>query len=187
MKMYDVIPKSLAISLLLIACVSVQAQVYREVGADGVPVFSDQATPGAEKVEIKEPMTFSTEEFLTQPNKPERETVKLSPKASDYDARIVSPANDEAIRENSGTLTLNISITPTLSGGHSAALTMNGTKIRSINGSGSITLTNVDRGTHLFAVQILDNKGNVVETSPSTSITMLRAAIKKQPRPTPRS
>ena len=45
-------------TLILILCLvtfgASAEQVYKQVGEDGVPTFSDQALPGAQKVKIEE-------------------------------------------------------------------------------------------------------------------------------------
>ena len=48
-----------ALVFYLAAAMASAEEVYREVGEDGVPVFSDQGRPGSKPVEIREPMTFS--------------------------------------------------------------------------------------------------------------------------------
>ena len=51
--------RTLIILLCLITFSASAEQVYKQVGEDGVPTFSDQALPGAEKVKIEEPVTFT--------------------------------------------------------------------------------------------------------------------------------
>ncbi len=148
------------------------SQVYKEVGEDGVPTFSDQAMPGAEPVKIREPVLF------TEPNRLPL-TDKSNGKAAEetrapYTLLVTEPANESAIRNNAGNISLSISISPGLQENHQGELLMNGTKIRNLSGSGTIELLNLDRGTHAFSVQVVDKRGKVVETGPATSVSVLR-------------
>lgn len=166
----------LIVSLLAATAVSAE-EVYVEVDKDGVPTFSDQALPGGEKVKISPPMTYSDPEAK---NRVVKKTEKLSPGGPgnvNYSAFISSPASDSAIRNNEGLLNLEVVIQPSLGQGHSASLIMNGTSIRRIRGSGSVQLSNVDRGTHTFNIRITDGD-NVVFEGPTATITMLRHSIR---------
>ena len=148
-------------------------EIYKEIDEDGVPSFSDQKIPGSEVIELREPMIFSPKEMnyrsdKQEPAAEERETVKY------FRLEIKSPVSGSAVRENSGTLTLNIVIMPGTRPGHSAELIMDGISIRTLAGSGPITLTNVDRGTHEFSVQVQGENGEIVQSGPTSSISMLR-------------
>jgi hypothetical protein len=149
------------------------AEIYKEVDEDGVPTFSDQKLPGGEVIELREPMIFSPKEMNysrdnTAPKVEERETVKY------FRLDIESPASGEAIRENSGALTLEIVISPGTPPGHTAELLMDGVSIRRLAGSGPVSLSNVDRGTHEFRVRIVDESGEIIQAGPISSISMLR-------------
>ena len=164
---------ALLISLLTgpTACLAAE-EVSREVDENGVPSFSDQNTPGAEKIEVKEPMTFDSKVFV--PEDYEYKPKSAPETGKSYQAEIVSPANGDAIRENSGALTINVSIKPVLSPGHKAELLMDGQSIRELVSGGPIELSNIDRGTHSFIVQITNSNGAVLESSPAVSVTLLR-------------
>jgi len=157
-------------------CALAASEVYREVDENGVPSFSDQNTPGARKVEVKEPSTFDSEEFA--PPEYEYKSKVQDPREAKYEAKIVSPANDSAIRDNAGNLTINVSIEPALAPGHSAALLMDGMIVQQLIGAGGpVSLSGVDRGTHALSVKITNSKGKVIESSPVVSVTLLRHSI----------
>ena len=155
-------------------------EVYVTVDEDGVPVFSDQKTPNSTKIKLQDTVTFSGSPQKNQ----ERVTVKLSPddqdgESPDYKLLITDPPSGSAIRENSGLLTLTLSIKPALLPGHKAELLMDGTSLRTVSGSGPVELTNLDRGTHQFSIRIVDAKGRIVADGPASSISMLRHFIKR--------
>lgn len=178
-------------TLLLCANVVFAAEVYKEVDEDGVPTFSDVKTDKAETIEVREPMTFSSEDSTPQRRSYEQYQKELkemaekeqNPQVIKYSKlEITDPPNDSAIRENSGALTLSVSITPQVQPGHTAELMMNGLAIRQLMGSGPVVLANVDRGTHSFRVRVLDRNGKEIDSGPTTAITMLRFSALQRAR-----
>ena len=89
---------------------------------------------------------------------------------------ILQPASEEAIRSNSGYLTVSYSLQPALESKHSTELLIDGSPVQSSGSGGSFSLTNIDRGTHTLIVQVIDDSGSVLITSDSIMITMLRYA-----------
>jgi Conserved hypothetical protein len=148
-------------------------EVYREVNDEGVPTFSDQATPGAEPITLRQPSIF-TDTTYPQSQLEQRSDDSLTAKKTDYSLLVTNPLDDSVVRDNAGNLNLTISISPSVQSGHSAELLMDGTKIRNVHGSGTIGLTNVDRGTHAFNIRIIDKQGNVITDGPSNNISILR-------------
>jgi hypothetical protein len=176
------------LTALLVALASSSAwaeEVYRGVGDDGVPTFSDQAMPGAEPVTVRETSTFTDTTFQqNQKNQlKKRNDDSPTPEKIDYSLLVTSPTDDAAIRDNAGNLNLTISITPSVHSGHRAELLMDGVKVRDVHTSGPVELTNIDRGMHAFNIRVVDKKGNIVTDGPSTNISILRYNI---PRKSPR-
>lgn len=166
----------LAIATLLLTNMTHARDVYVEVDEEGVPTFSDQKLAGGQKMQIREPLTYSdpiAKNKLVQPR-----VEKLSPEndstAPHYSLLITEPANDSAIRNNAGNIELTVSIEPGLRKGDIAELMMDGMGLRYLTSSGPVYLNHLDRGTHVFSVRVRDYDGNVVTESPSTSITILR-------------
>lgn len=95
--------------------------------------------------------------------------------SSQYTIEISSPSNDEPIRENTGNITISVSVAPGLSGDHTIRITMDGGVISSGRGS-YVSLTNVDRGTHTVAASLLGAGGEVIARSPTVTFHLLRAS-----------
>jgi hypothetical protein len=152
-------------------------EVFKDVGEDGVPTFSDLSLDGSEAVEVRAPITYKAEN-TTPPKKQwfQRDNDESTPSSppTEYRLSINSPENGTAVRENSGALTIEVSISPVIHRQHKAQLLMDGQKIRDLSSSGPVVLSNVDRGTHLFQVRVVNDQGNEISTSPGTSISMLR-------------
>ncbi len=176
-------------TLILILCLvtfgAAAEQVYKQVDEDGVPSFSDQAMPGAERVEIEEPVTFHDDVVQQALDRRQEEKEQLEEEARNvsYSIQITDPADDSAIRDNAGNLTISVRISPNLVAGHTAELRMDGKKIRGLVGTGSVQLNNVDRGTHQFKARVLDEDGETLAESAMVAVSLLRYSVpRKQPR-----
>lgn len=167
------------LALLLPWHVQAAEEVYVTIDENGVPVFSDEKTPGSETVEIRETMVFDNP---VKQRMNQRPTIKLSPEEEDgpaYNLAITDPPDDSAIRENSGTLVLTLAISPGMNADHHAELVMDGSPIRRVSTGGPVTLTNVDRGTHTFLVRVVDGNDKVIASSEPVRVSMLRHFLKK--------
>ena len=86
---------------------------------------------------------------------------------------IVSPANDASVRENSGHITVTVSILPPLFANQQLRLLMDGKAMG--QGSGpSFPLENVDRGTHSLLLEVVDATGKSLQQSPVTTFHLQR-------------
>ena len=156
-------------SLLAVA----EDTVYRSIDKNGNAVFTDQATENAQEIEIKETATYTE----TVPTYTPTSKTKNVYKSIGYTGlSILQPASEEAIRSNSGNLTVSYSLQPALESKHSTELLIDGSPVQSSGSGGSFSLTNIDRGTHTLMVQVIDDSGSVLITSDSVMITMLRYA-----------
>lgn len=162
-----------ALLLILISSFARAEEVYREVGDDGVPTFSDQAMPGAEPITVREPIIF-TDKIYQQNQRVRQNTQVAEPALISYSLMITDPPDGAAIRNNAGDLTLTIAMSPLLQSGHKAELLMDGSMIRNVSTSDTIDLSNLDRGTHAFSIRVVDAGGSVITNGPSTSISVLR-------------
>ena len=156
-------------SLLAVA----EDTVYRSTDKNGNAVFTDQATENAQEIEIKETATYTE----TVPTYTPTSKKKKQYKSMGYTRiSILQPASEEAVRSNSGNLTVSYSLQPALESKHSTELLIDGSPVQSSGSGGSFSLTNIDRGTHTLMVQVIDDSGSVLITSDSIMITMLRYA-----------
>jgi len=153
-------------------------QVYKYVDEDGVTTFSDTGTPGSKIIEVREPITFSNAAVMEQAERHRKYAIDGKPGKSMSirysDLKITKPPNGSAIRDNAGRLTLAVSVVPDFAEGHEGQLMMDGRVVRNIQGSGPVSLSNIDRGTHEFRIRVVDKWGREVNTGPSTSISVLR-------------
>ena len=144
--------------------------VYVTRDADGNPVFSDQPSKTSEKIQVQEVMTIPAEKIpdVPQPDKQE--------KAFAYqELQIVNPLNDSAVRENSGSVSISVSVKPALKPGHKIVMTLDGQEI-SRGSSSTASLSNVDRGTHTVAASIIAADGSSLIAAQPIQFTLLRVS-----------
>ncbi len=151
-------------------------RVYRTVDAQGRVIFSDQpinaqSTP----VELPDAHFYDSVDIPLSPRTP---PLAEEAEAPPYQTlMILSPSPDEAIRSNSGDLSVRARISPSLLPGHRLQLLLDG---RAVSAPGTLTrfeLENVDRGTHTAVLQVVDGEGQVVMRSEPVQFHVLRAAV----------
>ncbi len=87
--------------------------------------------------------------------------------------KVTSPTNDATLRDNGGNVRVSLSLTPRLRSGHSIDILMDGQSIGSGH-STSVTLTEVDRGTHTVRAAVKDNEGKEIARSNSVIFHLKR-------------
>lgn len=170
-------PKSgLVAGLLFALAVPASAEVYRNVDAYGNVTFSDEPSEGAEAVEVK-PVTTITlpKPEVVQETKKLREEVQREGAAYES-VSFVYPDNDQAFYSGSGDIQFEVRSTPGLRPGHKYEVTLDGQPVGQST-SGSVTVSNVYRGTHQARVHIVDENGVQVKTGTSISFTVHRPSV----------
>lgn len=170
---------TLLLLILAATCTGAEAsKVYKTTDAEGRPIFTDQATEGAEEIEIKEPTTFPGAAFAEEygeltPTRPEE--------AGTFQYRnlsILSPTDNESIRDNAGNLTIAIGVDPPLASNHELHVVMDGQVVQQVNASAPISLAEVDRGTHQVHLRVVEKgTSRIVQEGEAVSFTLLRHSI----------
>ena len=162
---------SLALSL---AVFGAQAKVYKWVMPDGTVKYSDSPQEeGAEEVEL-DPLQL----YSAPPPPPLRSSPSAEGEdrpAGGYEIAVASPADDSVIRDNGGTVSISLSLSPGLQRGHTVDIIMDG-KVLGSGRSTSITLRNVDRGSHSVQAAIKDADGNEVARASAVTFHLKRFA-----------
>jgi uncharacterized protein DUF4124 len=158
----------LILSLLLvffITCPGAET-VYKTVDDDGNIIFTDKPSENAEEIKLQELQTIDNPNPIRSTPRP-RQTDKGSLYKTFF---IANPANDSGIRSNNGSVSISVSLEPTLRPGHKIIISMDGKEI----GSGtSVSLQNVDRGTHSISASVVDGDGKKL-ISTSSTFSLLR-------------
>lgn len=161
--------------LLLALSVPTMAAVYRQVDAHGNVTFTDEPGGGAEEIEVK-PVTT-----ITLP-KPEAVQEQLEQDQNGgqlnlYDmVGFTSPNNDDAFHSGNGDVEFQVSSSPSLRRGHRFEVTLDGQPVGQTN-SGTVTVRNVDRGTHRAGVHIINQAGQRIQTGEEITFTIHRPSV----------
>lgn len=156
---------SLALLVLTVLAVPAQADVYRYIDKNGNLVLTDQAVPGAVKVQEKPVMTIPALKGLTPTGNKKKTDTKAAP-LKDYAITIASPAPESTFQRYSGdAVPVAVSVSPDLDGGLTLKLLLDGQPYD----GGQLPLDEMDRGKHVLSAVIVDEAGNVVLQGPANS------------------
>jgi len=187
--------------ILLIVCLVVAPvfgeEAYRWVDEDGVIHFSDTPHPGAEVIELGEVQTFSAP---AAPAAPPAASGSPAPAQEDTPAdlyptfKIVQPAPEQTLRDNSGTLDISLEVEPRIRTGHRLELFLDGQSVDGIpRATTRFTIDGVPRGTHTLRAELRDGSGNAVAESATVRFYVMQTSIQNPAnplapgnRPTPR-
>ncbi|WP_335943738.1 DUF4124 domain-containing protein [Pseudomonas sp. G166] len=157
------------------------AQVYTYIDAQGNRVFTDQPRPGnARKVELPPgnrmpPPPASAAPTPTAKNLPE-------PLFRYEMLRLLIPEPDATIRSTAGELIVSVTSEPGLQKGHRYRLLLDGQPTGAPGPSPVFALSNIDRGSHHLAVEILDEQDRIVERTANQPFHMQRTSLAQKRR-----
>lgn len=176
--------RSFLLAALLVTSVASYADVYSWRDANGRLVFGDSPPDQvkADKVKLK-PLTiadgYKTEEEKEQSAAAKEEDDEAG---SDDDTayknfKISSPSNEEAIRANSGNVSVSISLSPALKKGHGITLYVDGKQYKDA-ATTSFQLESLNRGSHtVFAILHDENDEVIMNTEPVKFHVLRSSAI----------
>lgn len=83
---------------------------------------------------------------------------------------ITSPSNEQTLRNIGGKLTISVRPVPNLRGGDQLVVLSNGIQVAGPSKSNRLTSNKIYRGTNVLTVNVIDQKGKVVISSPPVKI-----------------
>lgn len=159
--------KHIVLLLSVFTLFSAHAEIYRWVDDGGKVVYSDKPRAGAQRVKLHGMATYKSKSVsaYTPANSSAKKPKKVKAIKGYKSFRIVSPANDAAIRENAGNVSIVMSSSPALKKGHRTVISLDGKKVQTTGLS--YTFRGVDRGTHVLSASIVNAGGKkLIESSP---------------------
>ena len=187
-------------TLVLVTAVSLtwapgaHTAIYKTTDADGNVVFTDvPPKDDAESLELIQGNSYRPESPAPASVVPvgaedTAEDAEDMPAAGYDKITITSPANDEAVRENTGNIAVNVSLNPALdtSSGHRVQVLVDG-QVAGEAASATVSLQNIDRGTHPLIAQVIDANNSVLASSDAVVVHLQRYSIlNAPPRKTPK-
>jgi hypothetical protein len=169
------IVRQAAAILLLATALPALGGIYSYTDAEGNRVFTDRPTGQAmEEVQLKPSNSMAAQPTpaprVVQPPKPQEATIR-------YQLQILSPAADEAIRNNAGSVSVTVQAEPALQPGHAYQVLLDGQPFGTPGEETTFELSNVDRGTHQLAVAVVDAQERVLQQSESLSFHLIRTSL----------
>jgi hypothetical protein len=171
---------ALALCLSLVAWPAM-AQIYTYIDAQGNRVFTDQPRPGnAKKVQLPSgnrmpmpPAAATSAPTSEAQSKPLFHYEML---------RLLIPEPDTTIRSTAGELIVTVTSEPGLKKGHRYRLLLDGRPTGEPGPSPVFALSNIDRGTHQLAVEILDEQDRTLERTANQPFHMQRISLAQKRR-----
>ncbi|MFL1405791.1 DUF4124 domain-containing protein [Marinobacter sp. M1N3S26] len=154
----------------------VQAEIYRQVDADGNVTFTDEPDGNAERVNVKPATTITMPKPKTVEEQLEEEDEGIGDQDAYESVSFTSPADDEAFHSGSGDVEFRVTSDPGLRQGHKFEITLDGQPVGQTN-SGSVTVNNVFRGTHKAGVNVINQEGKRIYTGDQISFTVHRPSV----------
>ena len=146
-------------------------QIYKWTDENGSVHFSDKSHPGAEQVEIPKVQTYSSPKTPT----PEKSSDSISdPDTGHYEKiSIVQPEDQATIRNPQGYVSVILDLKPKLRDGDKVQVIFDGTPLAEPQAATVFALQDIKRGSHTLAAQVVDIKGNVLNTSDLVTFFMM--------------
>jgi hypothetical protein len=170
--------RGLSLTIILLASsAAVAATVYKWVDDKGVTHFSDQPNPGAAKVHVDDPQSYSAS--ASAPSSAAT-TPKRTP-GSSMQCSIESPANDDVLM-NQFSVSGHAHFEPPPPPTAQISLLLDGRPAGSVDSGGSFSIAQVERGTHTLSIQVRGRDGTTF--CESSSVTFhVRQASTQAPNP----
>lgn len=164
-----------AIVLGLFLTSSAHAELYKKVDEQGNITYSDVPSGAAKPVQPPGLTTYGTPNQHKQTTKKPTDATKPAAVSNYTTLTIASPAADEVLHENSGAVTVKISLTPQLDikSGHKLIVLLD-QKSAAEAQSAEVALKEVDRGAHTLKVQVTDATGRVMKESTEVNFQLHR-------------
>jgi len=170
--------------LLLALSLPAAAQIYSYTDANGNRVFTNEPPQGSNAEVVQLPPTNTV---APQPSS-NSSNAAPSPNAMDAPFSVLQLSNlptDEAMRANNGTFSVGVTTMPDLAASQQLQLVLDGQPYGAPSSNPPLQLSNIERGDHTLAVQVLSG-GRVVQQSDAVTFTVQRVAL-GTPKATPRN
>lgn len=175
------------VSVLLVSQPAGAAErtIYRTTDANGRPVFTDVPPRNKDDaqtivLQVEDANTYQATSART-PYEGRAEANQNAASNLYSSISIVSPGDDESIRNNAGNVNIQAEVFPELRRGHQLRLIMDGVLTELVADGTSFQLGNVDRGSHSVAAAVVDRSGTVLTQSPSITFNLMRNSVITNP------
>lgn len=161
--------------LLSLFALPASAGIYTYIDAQGNRVFTDR--PGGRAVESVDTRTINS--MPAQPTTPlaAPDQARRESKFTYRLLEIVQPEHDATLRNNAGELSVSVTSDPVLQPGHLYRLLLDGSPVAPATSEPVFALQNIDRGSHQLIVEVVDDEGQALQSSPPRTFHLLRTSL----------
>lgn len=164
-----------------LSAVSVHAEIYRWVDADGNTVYGDNPPKQSAAKPVNLPLLTVADSPVPKQEAPNAAQQAAGKKAGDEaeaysDFKIASPTAEEAIRANEGNVTVSVALKPQLKPGDGITLYLDAKQVAT-GASLSFALTEVERGEHSVFAVLNDAGGNIIQNTEPVKFSVLRHSV----------
>jgi hypothetical protein len=160
--------------ILLLAVPQVVAQeskkVYVTRDANGVLVFSDSPQAGAEELNLSSRANMMEATDSTLP-------ARKPPAKEPFTVEIAEPEDQGTVRDNTGSVYVTGKISPMFQRGLRVRLLLDGKPQAEPQNNAVFILRDVERGEHKLQMELFDQNGKLIATSPVTTFYLHRASV----------
>ncbi|UVE18214.1 DUF4124 domain-containing protein [Pseudomonas sp. LS44] len=176
----------LVAGLILAMTLPVSAQIYKYTDAKGNTVYTNQPPDGANSKPVELPPT-NTVEMQKPTTSADTNPAAQAKQAAYRMLRLINIPNDDALRANNGTFSVDVELQPQLQSGHLLRLLLDGQPYGVPSPVPRLQLVNIDRGEHSLAVEILSGDQSI-QISNTETFTVQRvntSSPAQRPKPKP--
>jgi hypothetical protein len=156
------------ILLLVLLPTVLAAEVYRSIGPDGRPVFTDRPVPNATKLDLPA-ATPRTAPNAASSTPVQGDSTGFPGPYTEFE--IVTPADNTTIRSAVGELQIGVLLDPPLQDGHHLAVEIDGASASGDLGNRTqFQLTGLTLGSHSVQAQVADDTGAAVAATPVINV-----------------
>jgi hypothetical protein len=169
----------------------VLAKIYQWVDKNGVTHFSDTPQRNAKQLKLPRAQTYSPnieDKQTTNSAKPNKQKKAKNEQTTLSAITITQPMDKATIRSNAGIFKVKIALTPekAIKKTDNVVLLLDNRPVTIIPKNDlTVTLNNVDRGTHQLVAQVIDSNKKVVVESDPVTIFLHQASLKINSNPPP--
>lgn len=167
--------------MLFMFAMPAMAKLYKCKDADGNTIYTDEQCADGKQLKLPPIQTYTPRKLPSATtSSTSSKSNKKQKKAEDYESlEINKPADDSVIRDNTGVVDISYTLTPALklAKAHKFAIVIDGKQLKTKGTTSRIKLSDMDRGTHIIQINVVDDKDKVLISSKPTSFHMKRESI----------
>ena len=176
-------------TLLLLLPLVTGAEIYKHVGEDGVIRYSDEPpSKDAKPVELPPVQTFSTDDTGTYDSSSEGEeeetpaSILMRESASYAGIQLVSPTAEQVFNQANPEVNASAVVEPGLAQGDRVVFLVDGLPVPAPEGQTSVSLANLDRGSHTVQAVVMD-RNDAIQIQSETINFHLHQPSRLRPAP----